>query len=184
MDLSNKVVAKVTKILGSKQLLFKQMCSYYNRNRLFLLHDQSLYNLVKVALKAKGKLPQKVNQELPTKRMRAIEDFRVSGFRVTSNCNEKSVYHLWYLVPCPTSIERRGKLGSNGYLATWVNHFGLSGFNPKVAHASPRTQVMASSIKRANSVHLIDNMLIFIAIRCTPETQNSKMFKLSHSFCR
>ncbi|XP_071935797.1 uncharacterized protein [Coffea arabica] len=111
MDLSNEVVAEVMKILSSKQLFFKEMCSYYNGNRFFLPHDQSLQHLVKVALKAKGKLSQYVSHELPAKRMRELEDFGVSGFRSAPDCNRKSAYHLSNEQTDPISLTNEGGEG-------------------------------------------------------------------------
>ncbi|XP_028054338.1 uncharacterized protein LOC114258567 [Camellia sinensis] len=53
MDLSEKAKDDVRKILSSKQLFYKEMCSYHNKNRLYLPHDQALQQSLQLALISK-----------------------------------------------------------------------------------------------------------------------------------
>lgn len=52
MDLSDKAKNAVKKILGSKQLFYQEMCSYHNRNRMYIPHDQAIQRSLQLALRS------------------------------------------------------------------------------------------------------------------------------------
>ncbi|CAA2934758.1 Hypothetical predicted protein [Olea europaea subsp. europaea] len=52
MDLSEKAKNAVKKILGSKQLFYREMCSYHNRNRMYIPHDQAIQRSLHLALRS------------------------------------------------------------------------------------------------------------------------------------
>ncbi|KAK3031525.1 hypothetical protein RJ639_036039 [Escallonia herrerae] len=54
IDLPDIEKENVRKILNTKQLFYKEMCSYHNENRLYLPHDQALQQSLQVALKGRN----------------------------------------------------------------------------------------------------------------------------------
>lgn len=69
MDLSYDLKEEMNKLLGSRQLFYPEMCSYNNRNRLFLPHDQEVQQSVFLAVKGKYKYETgSMLQDLPLKR--------------------------------------------------------------------------------------------------------------------
>ncbi|KAJ8768157.1 hypothetical protein K2173_021097 [Erythroxylum novogranatense] len=50
MDIPEKAKGEARKILSSKHLFYEEMCSYHNRNRLFLPHDPDLYRSLQLIL--------------------------------------------------------------------------------------------------------------------------------------
>lgn len=72
MNISEQAKEEVRKILTCKQLFYKEMCSYHNKNRKFLPHDAPLEQSVRSALKiSKARYGfQNVNSGMPAKRPR------------------------------------------------------------------------------------------------------------------
>ncbi|KAK4378625.1 hypothetical protein RND71_000487 [Anisodus tanguticus] len=69
MDLSYNLKEEMSKLIGSKQLFYQEMCSYNNRNRLFLPHDLEVQQSVQLAVKGKYKYEtESMLQDLPLKR--------------------------------------------------------------------------------------------------------------------
>ncbi|KAK2986948.1 hypothetical protein RJ640_009091 [Escallonia rubra] len=54
IDLPDIEKENVRKILNTKQLFYKEMCSYHNENRLYLPHDRALQQSLQVALKGRN----------------------------------------------------------------------------------------------------------------------------------
>ncbi|CAN4108038.1 unnamed protein product [Withania somnifera] len=79
MDISYNSKVEVNKLLGSRQLFYQEMCSYNNRNRLFLPHDQEVQQSVLLAMRGKYKYETgSMLQYLPLKR-KIREEERLSN---------------------------------------------------------------------------------------------------------
>ncbi|XP_055816199.1 uncharacterized protein LOC129885798 [Solanum dulcamara] len=84
MDLSYDLKEEMSKIIGSRQLFYEEMCSYNNRNRLFLPHDPEVQQSVFWALRGKYKYETgSMSQDLPLKRKIGGEE-RVSNMACAS----------------------------------------------------------------------------------------------------
>ncbi|XP_059313679.1 uncharacterized protein LOC132064640 isoform X2 [Lycium ferocissimum] len=69
MDLSYNLKEEMSKLIGRKQLFYQEMCSYNNRNRLFLPHDQEVQQSVFLAVKGLYKYEtNSMLQDFPLKR--------------------------------------------------------------------------------------------------------------------
>lgn len=53
MNLCDNSREEVRKLLSTKQLFYREMCSYHNKNRLFLPHDEGLRQSLKSVMKGK-----------------------------------------------------------------------------------------------------------------------------------
>lgn len=94
LNLSRDVVVEVMKILSCKQLFYREMCSYNNRNRLFIPHDESVWNLLKLALKGNGNCSQEVIHEISAKRMKEGEEHGFAGSTSYLDCSCRSEYRF------------------------------------------------------------------------------------------
>ncbi|KAH0731939.1 hypothetical protein KY289_003127 [Solanum tuberosum] len=84
MDLPYDLKEEMNKILGSRQLFYEEMCSYNNRNRLFLPHDPVVQQSVFWAVRGKYKYETgSMSQDLPLKRKIGGEE-RVSNMACAS----------------------------------------------------------------------------------------------------
>ncbi|KAM7478928.1 hypothetical protein LguiA_027141 [Lonicera macranthoides] len=53
MNLCDNLKEEVRKLLSTKQLFYREMCSYHNKNRLFLPHDEGLRQSLRSVMKGK-----------------------------------------------------------------------------------------------------------------------------------
>ncbi|CAI9103949.1 OLC1v1002546C1 [Oldenlandia corymbosa var. corymbosa] len=91
VDLSDKELLEVVKILSCKQLFYREMCSFNNRNRECLPHDPSVHDSLLLALiKGKGnRLPEAIH-EISAGRMKEVENPKVAGTKRPLRCNASS----------------------------------------------------------------------------------------------
>lgn len=84
MDLSYDLKDEMSKLLGSRQLFYEEMCSYSNRNRLCLPHDPEVQQSVLRAVRGKYKYESgSTSRDLPLKRKMGGEE-RVSNMASAS----------------------------------------------------------------------------------------------------
>ncbi|KAL2513809.1 sequence-specific DNA binding transcription factor [Forsythia ovata] len=84
INISNETKEEAKKILICKQLFYREMCSYHNRNRIFLLHDEALQQSLRSALKVKNE-SKDVIQAVAAKRQKLRKDHGVVNLDCPKN---------------------------------------------------------------------------------------------------
>ncbi|KAM3219673.1 hypothetical protein P3L10_024204 [Capsicum annuum] len=133
MDLSYELKEEVNKILGSRQLFYEEMCSFNNRNRLFLPHDQEVQQSVYLAVRGNYKYELgSMSQDLPLKRKIRGEE-RVSNMACASlDCTTMVDPCLVQDMPAKRKVGGEGRHLNMSHLS--LNDATASNPDPNVLH--------------------------------------------------